>query len=102
MIVKLKPNKAMQDCLAELVQNRTIIHVECEASQMDVLKYNAQKAKNLKAYKRPIICISTGVKYDSIQRAAKDLGLSSSAISRCAKGFQHTTKGYKFKYLIKE
>jgi len=102
MNIKLIPNKAMQDCLAELVQNRTILHIECKASQMDVLKFNAQKAKNLKIYKRPVLCVSNGLSYNSIQEASKALGVQSGAVSRVCSGKQHTTRGMKFSYITKE
>lgn len=102
MNIKLIPNEAMRHCLAELVQNRTINHIECKASPKDMLAFNLKKAKNLKVHKRPVLCVSNGIQYNSIQEASKALGVQSGAISRCANGKQHTTKGMKFSYLTKE
>ena len=96
MTVKLLPNQAMQDCLAELVQGRKILHVMCEPSQSDINKYNNKKAKNLGNHKKPILCTTTGAVYDSIKQASIALRLDAGAISRCVSGHQASTKGYSF------
>jgi hypothetical protein len=47
---------------------------------------------------KPVICITTGIKYKSVTEAAKALGLFSSNISRCCMGKFKQTGGFQFKY----
>jgi len=96
MTVKLIPNEAMQNCLMELVQNRTILHIECEASQMDILKYNSKRAKNFGKRDKAIVCLNNNIQYKSIRAASIDLGLDPGAISRLVSGKRLSTNGYKF------
>ncbi len=98
MKVKLIPDKAMEEALAPFMKGRKIDYIYASANQMDILKFNAKKAKNLKVHKRPVLCISTGISYSSIQEASKALGVRPGAISRVCSNKQHTTKGYKFSY----
>lgn len=49
--------------------------------------------------KTPIICVETGVIYDSIHACAKELGVSATAICAVCKGRHKSTGGYCFKYL---
>lgn len=49
--------------------------------------------------KRPVICINTGVSYDSCTAAAKAIGSSHGAVSECCGGRVDRVKGYHFAYL---
>ena len=96
MTVNLVPNKAMQDCLAELVQGRKILHVVCEPTPNDIYNYNIKKAKNLGDNKISIICVNNNKAYESISKAARALGLDPGAISKCISNKQESTNGFRF------
>lgn len=49
--------------------------------------------------KRPVICINTGISYDSCTAAAKVINVSHGAISECCNGRVDRVKGYHFAYL---
>lgn len=46
----------------------------------------------------PIICVETGLKYNSIKEAAKDICIDNSAIGKVLKGRQKTAGGYHWIY----
>jgi len=48
---------------------------------------------------KKIICLNDGKVYDSLRKAAKELGLSESKVSNVCRGKRPHTKGYKFKYI---
>jgi len=48
--------------------------------------------------KKPIICIETGIEYESIQECARQLNLQATNICKVLKGKIHTTGGFHFKY----
>lgn len=47
---------------------------------------------------KSVICLTNNITYPSIAAAAKELGITSSLISRCCSGKLETTHGLKFKY----
>lgn len=51
-----------------------------------------------KGIARKIICLDTGVKYDSAKIAAEILNIDRTSINRVASGDRKTTGGYRFKY----
>lgn len=53
------------------------------------------KAKN----KRPVMCIETGIVYDSCLNASKAVNGFNSAIVRCCRGEKRHYKGYSWKYV---
>lgn len=60
-----------------------------------------QKRKNIiaaKKDKKAIICIETGIEYESIQECARQLGLHATNICKVLKGKIKTTGGFHFKY----
>ena len=57
------------------------------------------KSKKRKKNGKPIICIETSIKYDSINQCAKDMSLDRKAIERVLGGKYKQTKGYTFKYI---
>ena len=57
------------------------------------------KSKIRKKNGKPIICIETSIKYDSINQCAKDMSLDRKAIERVLGGKYKQTKGYTFKYI---
>ena len=63
-----------------------------------IIQENQKKACN--ARKIPIICIETGITYESASEAAKQLNISSSShISAACKGKRETAYGYHWKYI---
>lgn len=51
-----------------------------------------------KKLNKPILCVETGVIYESAQKASKDLGIQFSNISRCLHGRGHTCGGYHWRW----
>lgn len=57
------------------------------------------KSKIRKKNGKPIICIETSIKYDSINQCANDMNIDRKAIERVLNGKYKQTKGYTFKYI---
>lgn len=49
-----------------------------------------------------VICIDTGIKYDTVRAAAKDNGISESAISNCLHGRTKTAGRKRWKYEVSQ
>ena len=52
--------------------------------------------------KKPVICIETGIEYESMKAAARATGTEVTQIGRVCSGKIQTKKGYKFKWLEKK
>ena len=48
--------------------------------------------------RRRVLCIETGMEYESMGQAEKDTGINHSSISQCCKGLSKTAGGYHWKY----
>lgn len=55
--------------------------------------------KTINRSKRKVICVETGVIYDSTVDAGKKARLSPSHISECCNGRRYSTGGYRWRYL---
>ncbi|HJX49856.1 MAG TPA: NUMOD4 domain-containing protein [Candidatus Nanoarchaeia archaeon] len=51
---------------------------------------------------KPFICIETGITYKCLLEASKELNIHISSIHRQLTGIYRQTKGYTFKYLLKD
>lgn len=90
-LVHLTPKETMY------FEGREVVRITCKMTQTDII-IRKQKLKNNKPNtSKPIKC-SNGKIYKSITKAAEELSVSSSSISKVLKGKQNTTKGYSFKY----
>ena len=49
--------------------------------------------------KKPILCIETGIQYDSLQEAENKTGISHSILSRCCNGKGYTAGGYHWRFV---
>ena len=63
----------------------------------DLAKQRISKANAI-----PVMCIETGKIYQSTTLAAKDYGVSGSAINKCARGILKTCAGVHWKYLTND
>lgn len=52
-----------------------------------------------KQHKCPVVCIETGIVYDSRAMAARETGACPSAIKKCCDGIGRSSGGYTWKYL---
>lgn len=50
--------------------------------------------------RKKVVCVETGVIYDSVTKAAEDVGSSSTTISAVCQGKLKTSKGYKWEYYV--
>ena len=57
------------------------------------------KRKMSESHKKKVICIETGIIYNSRNEAAKAVNVSGSGIGRAIKGEQKTSGGYHWRYL---
>lgn len=57
------------------------------------------KRKMSESHKKKVICVETGIIYDSRNEAAKAVRVSGSGIGRAIKGEQKTSGGYHWRYL---
>lgn len=48
--------------------------------------------------KKPVVCVETGVVYESIYDAAKQTGLTKNKISYCCRGIRNKTGGFHWKF----
>lgn len=62
------------------------------------INYADRTLKAMKASEKKIICIETGVIYESGTKAAKALGLQKSKISLCCNGKRKTTGGLHWRF----
>lgn len=51
---------------------------------------------------RGVVCVETGVEYETITKAAAQTTTSRNGIARCCTGLQETAGGYKWRYLENE
>ena len=51
----------------------------------------------IRGLRKPVLCVTTGVIYESQAAAAKDLGICQGGISQIVRGVGKTYKGYVFK-----
>lgn len=56
------------------------------------------KEKSAKSRRKSVICVETGIVYESVTKAAKQLGLHHTSVSQSASGKRKTTGGFHFKY----
>lgn len=61
-----------------------------EAKRQNIIKNKKDK--------KPIVCVETGIEYESIQECARQLGLYATNICKVLKGKIHSTGGLHFKY----
>lgn len=57
------------------------------------------KKRMSESHKKKVICVETGIIYDSRNEAAKAVKVSGSGIGRAIKGEQKTSGGYHWRYL---
>jgi group I intron endonuclease len=60
-------------------------------------KYEQGYVKNSDGCKKQVICVDTGILYESVKTAAIDIGCKPTTISSVLKGRQKTARGYSFK-----
>lgn len=55
-----------------------------------------------KSHCKPVMCLDTGIIYESGQMASKATGAHKNCISKCCMGLQETAKGYRWAFVNKE
>lgn len=75
---------------AALRKPKSITHLYSEEKRLKIIAGKKDK--------KPVICVETGIEYESIQECARQLGLQATSICKVVKGKMHTTGGYHFKY----
>lgn len=97
-IDQTKRLEAIRKCAAEgrMFNNRTPQQQEkfFAASQLPSTRLKIARAKQ-----KPVLCLSTGFKYESLLEAAKVTGISFSCISRVCLGKRPHTRNLVFKYV---
>ena len=66
------------------------------------LKYENANKNNIDKCKKPVFCITTGKRYESVREAAKDTNSDESNIIKVCKGKYKTTNNLKWRYINEE
>ncbi len=62
-------------------------------------KYNVNYGSRTEKTRKKVICLETGIKYESITEAEKTLNIANQSIVACCKGKRKTAGGYSWKYI---
>lgn len=84
---KLKMSKTRRDNMTDEIKNKISVGL-----------IGNQNGLGNKGGSKKIICLTNGVIYESIKKAADELNLHSSGIMMVCKGKHKQTKGFKFEY----
>ena len=101
------PQILMQTFFPDIIADGiTVDHIDRVRTNNDITnlrfanrqtQYNNRDNRTYKIKK--VLCLTTGVSYDSCQGAEIDLGLVKNTVSRVARGERKSIHGYSFKYL---
>ncbi len=83
----------------QLTENGKLPRTGERASGYKRKQTDLTKQKLSKAHSVPVMCIETGKIYQSTTLAAKEYGVTKSAINKCARGIIQTCAGMHWKYL---
>lgn len=59
------------------------------------------RAKAFEVNRKPVLCVETGLVYESVRAAAKAVGVSRFAVSNVVRGIQHTAAGYHWEFVLR-
>lgn len=65
------------------------------------INYGTRNARASKAIGKPVLCVETGITYESATKASLAVGISRVAVSNCCRGYTKTACGYHWRYLQK-
>ena len=94
------PNPSNLNCVNHKDENRlnnSVANLEWCSLEYNTT-YGSLQQRSANSRKKPVICIETGVVYDSAKDAAEVLQLSASTITQCCKGHRKTHGKYHWKY----
>lgn len=63
-------------------------------THVDNCNYGTRNDRTTEKNKRPVICVETGIVYDSCTSAAEAMGVGKTAISNCVNGRSKSCSGY--------
>lgn len=69
------------------------------ATHKEQVHHGTYMQRRAKTQGKRVLCIETGVIYESTSDASRKTGLSQSNISECCRGIRKTTGGYTWKYI---
>lgn len=92
---------AIQQCCSDCGHRKTAGELNGERMIWDY--YDETKNYTYSPFKKnyrykPILCLDSGVTYDTVHEASRDTGCSVVGIRHCCSGFLKTTKGMRFAY----
>ncbi len=74
-------------------------HTEETIKKMSEIKKGKKNPQTSLRMSKKVICLDTGIIYDSVKKASEQMGIKKGGIAECARGELKQTKGYRFKYL---
>lgn len=80
------------------IQNRTTDYNDV-ILRKDRRNQEKRKSRRHSSFKRHVLCVETGITYDSISCAARACGVEQSNVSRALTGRQKTSGGFHWKYV---
>ena len=75
-------------------EHKTLI----DGSLWKIIDSPGEPTELIERAKRPVLCVETGKKYESLTKAAKDVGRCISALSQAISGKSHVCAGYHWRY----
>ena len=100
-----RPSEETRRKISESLKGRIItdeIRLKISKSLRGRHKSDETRKKIGEANSKRVVCIETGVIFNSIKEAAANMGRRRSDISRCCRGILKTSGGYHWKYVEEE
>lgn len=76
-------------------------HCEAISKALTGKKKTPEAIRNnqLAQHRKPVICVETGIQYESLSEAERQTGILGETISRCCRGKQKTASGYHWRFI---
>ena len=78
--------------------NNSVDNLEWVTAKENV-NYGSRNKKISKALSKPVICVETGIIYQSFNDVNKQLNILKTSLCNCLKGYSKTAGGYHWKYM---
>ena len=91
-------NKLDANHLNEVVSDNRVENLDWRTRKENI-NYGSANERRAKTLGKKVICIDTGISYNSVADAHRKTGINYAGISKCCRGLQETCKGCCWKFL---